>query len=198
MYVHGVSGETKVTCTMIQYSPKDKGLALAWTETEKLEFYYCIAKCCSGYNHPPKYLPAPILEPPLKTFTWWLHTPRFTPCDRVSLYIHLAYLFHSSICMLMSKSCLQPCSVYAQSLCFICVCCVCHEGICPTHIQSHIHCRASVVSIMNEQSWVSRSSLVPLVSHVEHVCLMAWSVRRQVMWVCVCMITYASFDCSHT
>jgi len=97
------------------------------------------------------------------------HT-RFTPWTRVSLYIFLACLLHSSLCMLMSKSFLQPFFGYARSVCFICVCCVRHEGLFFTHTRSHIHCHASILSIMNDQSQVSCLSLAPSVSHVERVC----------------------------
>ena len=88
----------------------------------------------------------------------------------MSLYIHLACSLHSSLCMLMSKSCLRSGTGYAQSLFFVCVFCGRHERICRTHTQSHIHYRASA-SIMNDQSRVSHLSLAPSVSHVEHVCL---------------------------
>jgi len=128
--------------------------------------YQNLGSCCSSYNHPPKFWPAPILEPHLESFTWWLHTLRFTPWAHVSLYIHLSCLLHPSLCMLMYKSCLRPCSGYAQSLCFICVWCVHHESIYHTHTWSHIHCRASILPIMNDQSRVLRLSLAPSVSHV--------------------------------
>ena len=50
-YIHWVSGETKVICTMNQYSLKNQGpTQKKLTETEKLEFYHCVTKCCSYYN----------------------------------------------------------------------------------------------------------------------------------------------------
>lgn len=71
----------------------------------------------------------------------------------------------------MTKSCLRPCSSYAQSLCFVCVCCVRLESICHTHTWSHVHCHTSIILIMNDQSRVSLLSFAPSVSHVEHVYL---------------------------
>ena len=68
MYVHGVSGEIEVTHTSIKYFLKDQGAMLEMNRTKKLEFYQCVTKSCSGYNHPPKFWPTPILEPPLKGF----------------------------------------------------------------------------------------------------------------------------------
>lgn len=108
---------------------------------------------------------------PWRSFTWWLHTPGFDPWARVSLYIHLAYLLHSSHYMLMSKSWLRSCSGYAQSLFFVCVFCVHYESICHTHTWSHNHYRTSVVLIMNDQSRVSRLSLALSANHVELVCV---------------------------
>ena len=130
-----------------------------------MEFHQTISRflrtCCSGYSHPPKFWGALISEPPLKSLTWWLRTLGFSPWARVSLYICLACSLHSSFCMLMYKSCLRPCSGYAQSLHSVCACCVRYQRICCTHTRSHIHCRTSIVSI-NEQSITS----VVLVTHI--------------------------------
>jgi len=110
-----------------------------------------------------------------QSYTWRVHLmTTHTRVQSMSLCesLHrLACSLHSCICMLMSKSSLQPCSGYAQNLFFVCACCVRYESICRTHKQSHIRYCTNVISIMNEKSWVSRLSLTPSVSHVEHVCL---------------------------
>lgn len=157
-----------------------------------------LSMCRNCYNHPPKFWPASISEPHLKSFTWWLHTPGFTSWARVNLYIHLACLLHSSLCMLMSKSCLRLCSGYAQSLRFVCVCFVHHEAS-----VAFTHGVTFTVAQVSPWSW--------MINHECHTCrLYCWSVmlnmciwmvqlfHHQVMRVCVRMITYAYFYCSHT
>lgn len=113
--------------------------------------------------------------------------------------LSLACSFHSIFCMLVFKSCLRPCSGYDQSLCFVCAYCVRHESIYRTHTQSHIHCQESVVSI-NERSITSVALVTCSVSQSCWICVSRWFelFRHRVMWVCVCMVTYASFDHSHT
>ena len=37
MYVHGVSGETELACTMIQYFPKGQGPVLAMKQNKEFE-----------------------------------------------------------------------------------------------------------------------------------------------------------------
>jgi len=34
---------------------------------KELEFYQCVAKCCSGYKHPPKFFFSFVLEPSYQT-----------------------------------------------------------------------------------------------------------------------------------
>jgi len=66
-----------------------------------------------------------------------MQTLKFTPWTRVSLWIHLACSFHPSFCMLLLNSCLQPCSDHAQSIRFVCTCCVHYKSISHIHTWSH-------------------------------------------------------------
>lgn len=152
--------------------------------------------CCSSYNHPPKFWPAPKFRDSLESFTWSLHTLGFTLWARVSLHTHLACSFHPNFCMLMSMSCLRPC--FGQGLRLMCTCYVRYEIICHSHAQSPIHYCVSV--IMVDQRLITSLALIAYtISQSCWTCVSGWfeSSLCQVMGMCV-VISHLHLSLVHT
>lgn len=81
---------------------------------------------------------------------------------------------------------LRPCSVHAQGICFMCTCCARYESICCAHTRSYMHCRASVITVV-QRSIISVMLVTLTVSQSCWTCV-SWLFEascRQVMWVCL-------------
>lgn len=86
---------------------------------------------------------------------------------------YLLYSLHSSLYMLMSKSSLQLCFRYAQSLCFVCACGIRYESIYCTHTWNHIHYCTNIISI-NEWSIMSLVLVTYTIDQFCWTCVSRW------------------------
>jgi len=162
-----------------------------------MEFYQCVTKCCSGYNHPTKFWLAPISEPPLK-----ISLDDFTRVHFVSScnYIHPICLFiafkslHVDV-QVMLATMFWLCSKSSLHMCLLCFP---WKHLLHSHTESHSLPLKRCLS----QWTINHECRVCRLHHrsvMLNMCV--WMVRLfrcQIMRVCVHMTIYAPFDCSHT
>lgn len=154
--------------------------------------------CCSGYNHPSNFGLHQFQSLPWRVHLMTAHNRvhSVNSCE----YLHPPCLFitfkspHVYV-QVMLATMFWLCSKSSLHMCLLCS---------PWKHLSHSHKESYSLSCKHRlDQWSINYECCAYCFHLRSVILnmcvcMVWSFCRQVMWVCVRMITYARFDCSHT
>ena len=159
-----------------------------------MEFYQCVAKCCSSYNHPPKFWPAPISEPPLKSsLDDCTHSGSLHELVWVFTFALLVHCIQVSTCQCLSHACdhvLPMIKVFASYVLVLSL----WKHLSHSHTESYKmshkpHCGRTTI---NHKGRTCRLTLS--MNHVDHVCLNGLS--RLIVKSCECVFAWSPMHLS--